>query len=100
MTEALPPSIVAYLAEREQIRVDRMNATIHAMTQQEARLVMEAAVMAYVRGANFGRAGGKIPKDLAIVSEVIDACLSMPDLYPVMSSLTERDESPGSTATD
>jgi hypothetical protein len=91
MTEAIPPSIVAYLAEREQMRTDRLNATIHAMTQREARLVKESAVMAYVRGANFGRASGKIPNDLAIVGEVIDACLSMPDLYPVMNSLTSPD---------
>jgi hypothetical protein len=89
MTSPIPESIVTYLADRERQRTDEMVATLQAMTPREVRLVREAAVMGYVRGALCGRTGGEIPNDSAVVAEVLNACLSMPDLYPVMDSLTK-----------
>lgn len=97
MTGSIPEDIVTYLADRERRRTDEMVATLRAMTPREVQLVREAAVMGYVRGALCGRTGGDIPNDSAVVAEVVNACLSMPDLYPVMDSLS-KPTPPESTA--
>jgi hypothetical protein len=53
---------------------------------REVRLFREAAVMGYVRGVIAGKVGtDKIPGDLDVLAHVVSCCLSMPDLYPVIS---------------
>lgn len=55
-----------------------------ALTDRERALIKDAAVMGYVRGTLHPR-GEPVPKDGAIVTEVIDACLAFPDLYPAIN---------------
>jgi len=86
--------LAAYFALRQQQRADAVAAVVGAMNPRERRLVREAAVMGYVRGSMAGEVAGrqgvfktKIPPDSAVVAEVVDACLSMPDLYPTFERM-------------
>jgi hypothetical protein len=85
--------LARYLAVRDQQRLDAVSAALGAMTRRERRLVREAAVMGYVRGSMAGEAAAragerpKIPRDSAVVFEVVDACLAMRDLYPVIGHI-------------
>jgi hypothetical protein len=86
MTE-IPADLVAYLAARDQDRADDVARTLAAMTEREQRLVGEAAVMGYVRGAHLN---DPIPSDADIRAEVISACRLIPSLYPAMAELTKE----------
>lgn len=74
----LPESLVRYLAARDAQRADDVKSILDALTLREQRLVMDAAVMGYVRGKMSGRAE-PVPKDGAILGEVVDACLTHRD---------------------
>lgn len=100
MTEdsPIPSKMAAYFEQRRRERARDVEVTYAAMNPRERRLVREAAVMGYVRGAMAGethvtlREPGRsrrtpIPKDSDIVREVIDATFAFPDLYPVMNRM-------------
>jgi hypothetical protein len=76
-----------YLEARDADRRTAVHAVLQGLTEREARLVREAAVMGYVRGVQCGPHRDQIPHDAEILWEVIDACLAMPDLYPVISEV-------------
>lgn len=82
----IPEQLLAYFAEREQQRADDVAATLACLTERERRLIREAAVMGYVRG-RMHPADQDQPKDAAVLATVVDACLAMPDLYPVISGV-------------
>ncbi len=81
---ALPDFMTGYLDARDTQRMADANAVAAGLTPRERALVREAAVMGYVRGTMAPK-GEKIPKDGAIVFEVIDACLAFRDLYPTLT---------------
>jgi hypothetical protein len=86
----IPDGLARYFALRQQQRDAEVNQVLARMTERERRLVREAAVMGYVRGA-LAAAGGRpappIPPDSAVVADVVSACLTMSDLYPVIAAL-------------
>lgn len=82
----LPAALITYLAHREQQRAEAVDATLASLTERERRLIREAAVMGYVRGRMHPE-GQDQPKDSTVLAEVVDACLAMPDLYPVISGV-------------
>jgi hypothetical protein len=85
-----PVGLLDYLDARIQARGERVRDVLAALTERERRLVREVAVMANVRGMQRGQAGQlEIPGDTAVVTDVIDACLGMPDLYPTISGLDD-----------
>lgn len=81
--------LARYLAVRDRGRDDRVNGVVGALSDRERALVREAAVMGYVLGTQGAGAPAAIPKDSAIVWRVIDACMALPDLYPVISALAD-----------
>lgn len=87
----LPPFLVEYMLKRDAQRLDAVNDLLGKLTAREQRLVREAAVMGYVRGSMHPK-DEKIPKDSSILTEVVDACLAAPDLYPVMHAISELTE--------
>ena len=100
-TAALPDWLLSYFAARDQQRAEQVAARLARFTDRERRLVREAAVMGYVlghmSGEVYGRQGGKpmaarIPKDSAIVAEVVLACDSQSDLYPLIGEHVEDDD--------
>lgn len=96
-TAELPAGLLRYLADRDRKRSEAVNRALATLTPHERRLVREAAVMGYVRGAMAGRsratlgepADGEIPKDSAIVTQVVDACIAMGHLYPYLAAASE-----------
>lgn len=85
----IPDGLLHYFRSREQSRGDAFRVHWDALTLRERQLVKEAAVMGYVRGSMHGAAGSghrpdPIPGDSTIVYEVVDACISMPDIYPLL----------------
>lgn len=83
MAAILPDFLITYLEQRDAARADDVTAVLAALTDRERALVKDAAVMGYVRGTMAPK-GEPIPKDRAILAEVIDACLAFPDLYPAV----------------
>lgn len=81
--------LARYLTVRARQRSDEAELVLTGMTKREIRLVREAAVMGFVRGGmgvqHDGDGARVIPKDSAILVEVITACLGMVDLYPEMT---------------
>lgn len=56
--------------------------------KRTAKLLREAMVLAFVEGARWGEYHGKdeeFPKDSSIVARVLEASVSMSDLYPTLS---------------
>lgn len=86
MTVQLPADLAAYLAEMDRQHASAVNRVFDTLTPYEQRLIREVAVMGYVRGHIAGRCGADIPKDSATVYEVIDACIAMDDLYPLIAA--------------
>jgi hypothetical protein len=91
--------LARYLAARWDAEAVRVTATVGSMRPREQKLVREAAIMGFVRGAMAGRVAGQegvkpeIPDGREILAEVVSACLSMPDLYPAfdrMERLAQR----------
>lgn len=91
MAEALPEPLLAYFAAREAQRAEASAAFLAKLTERERRLMREAAVMGYVRG-RMHPDGEAHPKDSAVFAEVIDACLALPDLYPVIAFIANPPE--------
>lgn len=91
LSPTLPPELIRYFADRQQQRADAVNRALATLSPYERRLVREAAVMGYVRGTMAGRADAhqgrmtEIPKDSAVLFEVVDACIAMDDLYPFLA---------------
>lgn len=83
MPDALDERLLAYLAQRDTQRAEAVTAFLNKLTERERRLMREAAVMGYVRG-RMHPDGEAHPKDSAVFAEVVDACLAIPDLYPVI----------------
>lgn len=89
-----PPGLLDYFADRRQKRADAVQRALDTLTPFERRLVHEAAVMGYVRGAMAGRSratlgehrDGDIPKDAAIIFAVVDACAAMSETYPYLAA--------------
>lgn len=99
-TPQLSDKLLRYHAERERQRADEVRRTLNALSPREQQLVCEAAVMAYVRGVMAGRVGDyDIPTNSAILAEVVDAALAMPDLYPAINSVA-NDRPPSGEATE
>jgi len=80
--------IAAYLDTRARQRTEVVDRLASRFTELELRLIREAAVMGYVQGVMSGPHRDKIPPDEQIVREVMDACLSHPDLYPTITGET------------
>lgn len=79
MTESqLPESLIRYLAARDAQRADDVKSILDALTIREQRLVMDAAVMGYVRG-KMSTQGEPVPKNGVILGEMVDACLTHRD---------------------
>lgn len=78
MSAPLPESLIRYLAARDAQRADDVKSILDALTTREQRLIQDAAVMGYVRGKMSGR-DDPIPKNGAIIGEVVDACLAHRD---------------------
>ncbi|NUS25073.1 MAG: hypothetical protein HOV92_12735 [Streptomyces sp.] len=78
----LPQFLVDYFDRRQAARADRINTFLSGLTPREHALVEQAAVMGYVRGSMAPK-GAEIPLNKAILAEVVDACFSFPELYPV-----------------
>lgn len=83
----LPEHLLAYLASRDGHRAGQVDRTLANLTARERLLVREAAVMGYVTGVQAGPGRELIPKDSQIVAEVVSACLTMPDLYPLLNAV-------------
>lgn len=81
--------LMRYLAARDRQHAEEIDRAIGALTERELRLVREAAVMGYVRGAmsvpGWASRTRGVPHDQAIVAEVVGCCLAQSDLYPLIS---------------
>jgi hypothetical protein len=81
----LPEALVTYLVNRDAARADAVRAFLNDLTDRERGLTRDAAIMGYVRG-RMHPVDAPHPKDRrvmeAVLAEIIDACLAMPDLYP------------------
>ncbi|MFG3340556.1 hypothetical protein [Glycomyces sp. NPDC048151] len=81
-----------YLTARDQERRDARNAAIRAMTEDERKLLHNAAVMGFVHGNMHGEVHRgdfhKFPTDLDIIVRVLDACTTQEDRsYPFLAPL-------------
>lgn len=86
-------TLARYLAARDTERDDHVNRALDALSDRERALVREAAVMGYVQGNIAGKVNDYvIPKNSAIVWQVIASCQSADDLYPTISGLTAMPE--------
>lgn len=84
--------LARYLAVREQHRRDTVDAALATLTERERLLIREAAVMGYVQGVQAGRCGDvEIPPDSEVLFRVVDGCIAMPDLYPLIGGAREDD---------
>jgi hypothetical protein len=89
------PELLRYFEVRERQRMDAIGRTLATLRPYERRLVREAAVMGYVRGAMAGRSratlgeprDGDIPPDASILADVIGACIAMD--YPYLAAASE-----------
>lgn len=82
----IPENLAGYLAARDRERAQQVGEALGALTPREQALVKEAAVMGYVQGAlAAGAVHPQIPPDSAVLTEVVGACLAMPDLYPTLA---------------
>ena len=90
-----PPELLDYFAARQRQRGERINRVLATLRPFERRVLREAAVMGYVRGAMAGRAratlgkprDGDIPTDADILADVIGACMDMD--YPYIAAASE-----------
>lgn len=81
----LPAPLIAYLADRDAERADRVRDFLASLTDYERGLVHDTAVMGYVQGLMRDREEG-CPKDWAVMALVVDACFAHPDLYPTVNA--------------
>lgn len=81
----LPDWMAAYVRERDSQRKQGLKVKLESFTARELLLIKDAAVMGYVRGTMAPK-GEAIPKDWAIVTEVVGECMAFPDLYPEVNN--------------
>lgn len=85
----VPEALVEYMRRRAADRQSEADGMRARLSEREAALVREAAVMGFVTGAI--QAGGidreDFPRDSAIVSEVLLRCAAARDLYPTIAGL-------------
>lgn len=89
----LPASLIAYLANRDAAHAQAVTDLLARLTPRERALIRDAAVMGYVRGRMRPR-DEQHPKDGAVLAEVVDACLALPDLYPAINAVAQGAEEP------
>jgi hypothetical protein len=90
-----PPELLDYFADRQRQRFETINRALATLKPFERRLVREAAVMGYVRGAMAGRSRATlgeprdedIPTDPQIIADVIGACIDMD--YPYLAAASQ-----------
>jgi hypothetical protein len=85
MSDVLPEFLTGYLTDRDRQRATEVADALNALSERERRLFQEAAVMGWVQGMRAAQAGDRDPGDFPKAPIVVAACLSMPDLYPVIS---------------
>lgn len=78
-------ALAGYLSLRHSQRMKAVDDRVERLSTRELRLVREAAVMGYVTGVMCGPYRDGIPNDTRILKEVIDRCMSNPDLYPTLA---------------
>lgn len=81
--------LVRYLAERDRFHAQRVEDVLARLSAFEFRLATEAAVMGWVQGFQQAKAGADDVGDFRKLPVVVDACLSMPELYPILAALGE-----------
>ena len=92
-------SLPDYLAARDQQRLNAANRALATLRPYERRLIREAAVMGYVLGQQDGLIRGRsgngyddneaYPKDAAILTDVVQHCITTGDLYPYIAEASE-----------
>lgn len=95
---AATPDLLRYFEACERQRAEAINRALATLTPFERRLVREAAVMGYVRGAMAGRSraglgeprDGDVPSDASILADVIGACIAMDYPYLAAASRGQR----------
>ena len=94
MTAAdIDEQLMRYFAIREHSRAMAVRDRLLTLTDRELSLVKESAVMGYVQGVMAGKCGDvNIPNDAATLARVVNACISMPDLYPLLGGSATADE--------
>lgn len=99
--QTIPPNMLRYLEAQAQGRLDRAIEALDSLPIIEANMLREVAVMAWVRGAmsvSVDDISGSIPKTTEIMTEVLNCCDAMSDMYPTITALM-RGQLP-STRTD
>ena len=81
----IPDFMLGYLARRDAQHAEDVRRTLAGLTPRERSLVKDAAVMGYVRGT-MAAEGERIPRDSAILAEVIGACLAAPAKFPAIAT--------------
>jgi hypothetical protein len=79
--------LMRYLAGRDELHAREISAALDRLTDRERTLVREAGVMGYVRGMLRVPGGFKVavPRDSAIVADVVGACIAMNDRFPLIA---------------
>lgn len=78
-------------AQPEAARAQAVTDFLASLTERERRLMREAAVMGYFRGRMHPDSEPH-PKDSAVFTEVVDACIAIPDQYPAVHAVAEPGE--------
>jgi len=86
----MPEGLFDYFKLRQEARAARIQAVWNMMTKREQALFQSAAVMAGIRARWAVGNHEPPPPDSQVVADVIDACLSLPDLYPALIRLDRR----------
>ena len=89
MPENPPDWIVDYFADRVREQDSGVDRALNTMTVRERNILLEAAVMGFVRGTLASGRQVQVPSDSTIVTQVILACRANPDLYPVITAATD-----------
>lgn len=84
-------ALAGYLNLRHSQRMKAVDDRLERFSDRELGLIREAAVMGYVTGAMCGPYRDGIPSDTKILKEVIDRCMSHPDLYPTLTGRSAED---------
>ena len=80
----------AYIGTRDERHDTEIAQVWAALSPAHQKLFKDAAVIGCVRGRMAGQTGAGIPRDGAIIAEVIGACLSMDDKFPAVRRVARR----------
>ncbi|MEU2799027.1 hypothetical protein [Streptomyces sp. NPDC007117] len=75
--------------EKDAQRAEAVTQFLGRLTDREHALIREAAVMGYIQGRRHPD-DEEHPKDSAVLRLVIDAALTIPDLYPAAAAVEEQ----------